>query len=235
MNHRLVFAHGTGRAGPAAWPEQTKLPVDCAFVTLPGYGDDSPRRTNMDAWVDTLYAASQQPVHLIAYSYGAIPAVLAAGQAPGWCRSLLLFEPATYSLARGRRSVEAHIQRLSPVLHDAASIDTATFWARYLTALTGSPAPLALTSQERVTAERFRLLTPPWSHQLPPAVFATVPTLVVSGDWNAEYEEVAEALVTLGAHHRILRGCGLASLTIPAPTSWSLAGPAPTTKGPATK
>jgi hypothetical protein len=37
---------------------------------------------------------------------------------------------------------------------------------------------------------------------------ACVPTLVVTGDWNDEYEAIAEELTVHGAEHRHLRGFG---------------------------
>lgn len=208
VRHRLVFAHGAGRSGAEAWPQQFALAERSVFVTFPGYGQDPPRRTDMDAWVQTLFAASSEPVHLIAHSYGSIPAVLAAAQQPGWCRSLLLFEPALYWLARGSASVEDHIARLTAVMNDAAELDTVTFWRRWVTAMTGTSPTAPMTPAELVAAERFRLLVPPWTYEVPSATFAAVDTLVVTADWNQEYEDIAAALAALGAEHRHLGGYG---------------------------
>lgn len=162
----------------------------------------------MDDWVRTLRAASPEPVHLVAHSYGAIPAVLAAAQKPAWCRSLLLFEPALYSLARGSNSVEDYTARLTPVVDAAAALDTATFHSRWMTALTGTPPAAAMTPAELVAAERLRLLVPPWTYEVPQATFAMVDTLVVTAGWNQEYEDIAATLVGLGAEHQHLRGYG---------------------------
>ena len=207
MSAPLVFAHGAGRAGAAAWPRQTEL-ANTAFVTFPGYGDDPPRPTDIGSWVQTLHRAVIGPVHLIAHSYGAIAAVLAAGQSPGWCRSLLLFEPALYSLARGGASVERHITRMVPVVAEAPNLDTASFWSRWMTVMTGVVPDPPVTAQALTTAERFRLLTPPWAIEIPSSTMADVDTLVVTGAWNEEYEEIAAALVRAGARHRRLPGRG---------------------------
>lgn len=208
MRYRLVFAHGAGRAGVDAWPEQAALAGEAVFVTFPGYGAEPPAATDINSWVDRLLTASADPVHLIAHSYGAIPAAMAAERRPGWCRSMVLFEPALYALARGSASVERHIERLTPVMTEAGSLDAAAFWRRWMTALTGTQPEPAGTTAQLAAAERFRLLAPPWSFQVPTAVFALVPTLVVTAGWNQEFEEIAQALARFGAEHRLLPGKG---------------------------
>lgn len=54
------------------------------------------------------------------------------------------------------------------------------------------------TVAELRSAERLRLLPAPLG----------IPTLVVTGGWNEEYEEIASALAQLGATHRRLTGFG---------------------------
>jgi pimeloyl-ACP methyl ester carboxylesterase len=184
------------------------LPGETTFLTFPGYGADPPMATDIDAWVQTILDACLPPAHVIAHSYGGIAAILAASSRPNWCRSLLLFEPAAYSLARGQASIEEHIRRLTPIMDEAPQHDAATFWPKFMTALTGSTPPAPSTPAALVVAERFRLLTPPWSHHLPNTVFKVVPTLVVTGDWNPEYEDIARSLVRFGAEHRHLVGHG---------------------------
>lgn len=83
------------------------------FVTFPGYGNDSPRPTEIGCWVDSLLRVSAEPIHIVASSYGGIPAILAAGRYPTRIQSLVLLEPAAYSLARGGAEVEAFIARMT--------------------------------------------------------------------------------------------------------------------------
>jgi pimeloyl-ACP methyl ester carboxylesterase len=208
MRYRLVFAHGAGRAGVDAWPEQAALAEEAVFVTFPGYGAEPAAPTDINSWVKRLLTASADPVHLIAHSYGAIPAAMAAERRPGWCRSMVLFEPALYAVARGSASVEQHIDRLTPVMTEARSLGAATFWRLWMTALTGTEPEPARSPAQLAAAERFRLLAPPWSCQVPTAVFSRVQTLVVTAGWNQEYEDIAEALARLGAEHRLLPGKG---------------------------
>jgi len=219
VRHRLVFAHGAGRSGVQAWPQQAGLAKEGVFVTFPGYGDQPPQPTDIDAWADTLLAASTEPVHLIAHSFGAVASVLAASRRPRWCCSLLLFEPALYSVARGSVSIEDHIDRLTPIVTEAASLDAAAFWQRWMTAMTGTAPDPAMTPAELTTAERFRLLAPPWTFELPMAVFGEVDTLVVTAGWNQEYEDIAAALVRLGAQHQQLLGHGHRLVDDPAATA----------------
>ena len=51
-----------------------------------------------------------------------------------------------------------------------------------------------------------RLQRAPWEASLNGDVFRDIPTLVVTGNWNAEYEELAQCLVELGATHRHIAG-----------------------------
>lgn len=56
MSRTIVFIHGSGRSGAANWPNQLSHFADAAFLTMPGYGDESPTVTNMDDWVDRAVA-----------------------------------------------------------------------------------------------------------------------------------------------------------------------------------
>lgn len=205
---KTVFAHGSGRSGTACWPNQVGGIPDAVFVTFPGYGIDSPRPTEIGSWVDSLLRVSPQPIHIVASSYGGIPAILAAGRYPTRIQSLVLLEPAAYSLARGDAGVEAFIARMNPVMAAAGEADGATFVVAFLAALTGeAPVPPA-SEADLVDAERLRMLAPPWSFDLPRDAIAHVPTLVVTGNWNPEYESIAASIVASGGTHLQLEGCG---------------------------
>ena len=121
---------------------------------------------------------------------------------------MILMEPALYSLARGAGHVENHIARMSPVIVAAPHLGAAEYYLEWLRAL-GVPDPVRpATPEEMQMAERTRLLTPPWDIATPAAVIPTVPTLVITGGWNDEYEEIASALVRSGAARRQLTGFG---------------------------
>lgn len=204
-----VFVHGAGRSGAAAWPAQV-ADVDlrswsCRFVDLTGrYGPDEQR--------DDVLAAVGTDGHLVAHSAGAVPAMRAAGTAPGAVRSLVLLEPAAFSAARGGPRVEEHVRAVSAVFADAADprVRDGEFAVRFLTALGAPGAAIADPGDPalRSMGRRLRRSTPPWEVPLDPAVVAGVPSLVVTGGWSALYEEVGDALAAAGARRVVLSGYG---------------------------
>lgn len=70
----------------------------------------------------------------------------------------------------------------------------------------GGPADAATWESERATAEWFASIELPWGHGIRPDMIAGVPTLVVTGGWNEEYEAIAAVLLAHGATHRRLSG-----------------------------
>lgn len=204
----LVFVHGGGRAGRAAWPEQQAAFPDAAYPTLSGFGDDEPAVPDIRNWAAQILEACGEGAHVVAHSYGGLPAVQAATGAAGVVRSMVLFEPALYSLARGAEHVEDHIARMSPVIAAAPGLTAAEYGLAWFTAIGAPTSAAPTTAAELRMAERLRLLPAPWDIPAPASVFAEIPTLVVTGGWNEEYEEIASALVQLGATHRRLIGFG---------------------------
>lgn len=202
----LVFVHGSGRSGRDAWPGQQAAFSGAEYLTLSGFGDDEPPVPDVDEWARQVGEASGDGGHVVAHSYGGIPAVAAA--ASDSVLSLTLFEPALYSLARGAEHVEDHVARMSPVIVEAPRLTAAEYYLRWATAI-GTPDPKAPTSDADLRmAERLRLLPGPWDIPASTEVFGRVPTLVVTGNWNEEYEEIASSLARLGAEHRRLTGFG---------------------------
>jgi len=202
----IVLVHGSGRSGGEAWPEQAHL-ARAAFLTMPGYGDDEPVSTDMSAWVDRILQRDGE-LHLVGHSYGGIAAILAAAAAPDRVRSLTVFEPAAYSYSRGLPHTEAAIERVGPVMAGAMTMTSAEYLVAFVAALTGEVVGVPQGPTERRAAERMRLLAAPWSHDLPIDVLAAVPTQVLTGDWNDEYEEIAGVMLRAGARHRVLAGFG---------------------------
>ena len=207
MSRKVVFIHGSGRAGVANWPGQVKGFADAVFLTMPGYGDESPAATNMDAWVDRVLELDGE-MDVVAHSYGGLPAIFAAAQAPERVRSLTLFEPAAYSYARGRTHAKAMIDRMTPIAEKAPAMSAIDHHVSFISALTGSPPRQPEGASELVAAERNRLLAAPWSFDLPADVLSAVPTLVLTGAWNEEYEEIGQAMADAGARHAQLVGFG---------------------------
>ena len=107
--------------------------------------------------------------HVVAHSYGANAALLAAQTEPGLVRSLVLFEPACLDLARGGPAVEEHIAAMSPVFDvaDDPSVSAREFSARFAAATGAAPPDLSDAELEAAVA-RLRGLRPPWGTGLSP-------------------------------------------------------------------
>lgn len=204
-----VFVHGSGRAGSLAWPGQVvALELRrrrCEFLDVSHVEDAADE-------VAAVLAALGAGAHLVAHSQGAVGALSAAERAPDLVRSLVLFEPAAFAAARGGPRVEAHVARMSAVFGDAANplVRDGDFAVRFLTVL-GSPGTALADPGDptlRSMGQRLRRRTPPWETPTDADVVGRVPTLVVTGDWNGLYEEVADALAAHGAERRVLSGYG---------------------------
>lgn len=199
---RTVFLHGAGRAGRAAWAAQSAVEQDGWLFLDRGPSGDVP---STDA--RRIVAALGGSGHVVAASYGGVAAMLAAEQHPEAVRSLVLFEPACFSLARGGPGVEEHVAALAPVFATAGdpAVSAVEFSRRFAEGLGTSPADLPPDDLEETVA-RLRATTPPWEVQVSTLVPGLVPTLVLTGGWSPLFEEVAAALVAAGAQHRVLAG-----------------------------
>lgn len=206
-----VFVHGAGAAGSAAWPRQRDdVRFDgSVFLTRPGFGDgEAPRATDWIAERDAVLHAVGPGAHVVAFSYGGLAALLAAAEHPGRIRSLCLIEPPAFSAARGEPAVEAHIAAIGPVMARRDELDSADFVVALLAALGVGDVPRPRTHQELLAAERWRLTAPPWEAPIPTTAVSVVPTLVLTGGWNAEYDATAEALARAGASRTAIAGAG---------------------------
>ncbi|WAB83312.1 alpha/beta hydrolase [Microcella daejeonensis] len=208
---RAVFVHGTGLAGAAAWPRQrddARL-RGSMYLTRPGYGGaEAPRATDWGMERDAVLAAVGSGAHLVAFSYGGLAALLAAAQHPDRIRTMCLIEPPAFSLARGEPGVEAHVAAVAPVLERRGELGPSEFVVALLRAF-GQTDPVAPQTEEELrSAEISRLTAAPWEAPLSTDAVREVPTLVLTGGWNREYDEAAAALARAGATHRELPGAG---------------------------
>jgi pimeloyl-ACP methyl ester carboxylesterase len=201
---RTVFMHGAGRAGPSAWPGQSAQErSDWVFLDRAPDGDQP--RADAVRILDALGDGG----HLVAASYGALAAMLGAELDPGLVFSLVLCEPACFSVARGCPAVEAHVAALAPVFAVAGdrSVSAAEFSGRFAAGM-GTPPPDLPPDVLAVTVARLRSTVPPWEVVVSELVPSHVPTLVLTGSSDPTYDEVAMSLVALGARHVALDGAG---------------------------
>src|SRR5687768_8785052 len=111
----LIFVHGLGSSGAAAWPAQWPLAERwrLLFPHRPGY-DESPRAGREDFAVDAGYVSELlgDGAHLVGHSYGAVVALLAAARRPRSVWSLTAIEPPASRAARGDPEVDAWAEAL---------------------------------------------------------------------------------------------------------------------------
>ncbi len=210
MTARVVFVHGAGRSGMEAWPNQAPLGAnnDVRFIDRIGYGDEDPAPTDFDGDADRIVRSLGGGGHVVAHSYGAVAALLAAAREVALVRSLVLFEPACLSLVRGSPAVEAHITALAPVLARARDLDDLQFEVEFLAAL-GAPGHATPPGDAgRLRTSRLRFQAAPWDAPLSWAKLRLPPTLVITGGWSPLYDEVARELVAHGARSLVLAGHG---------------------------
>lgn len=202
---RTVFVPGRGRSGADAWPLQAEQgDPDDVFLERAGPSDQPEQ--DADRIIDALGGGRG---HVVAHSYGAVTAMLAAQRQPDRLRSLVLVEPACFDLARGGRQVERHISALAPVfaVADDPGVSGRDFLERFAAGL-GAPAPALDARACEEVAARIRATPAPWQVPLRPDTPALVPTLVITGGEWPVYAEVAEALAARGAEHQVVPGGG---------------------------
>lgn len=197
MTTRRLYIHGAGRRGAAAWPH-VGPGADSTFVSFP---PDS----SISDQVRTLVAEhSGVRTLLFAHSIGAVPAVLAARRLD--LVGIVLVEPALYDIARGDEAIERHIAIVSEARSQADAGELRSFWAIFRPLMFGGPFDPVTWDVERAAAERWATTNLPWGHGVRAATLTGIPTLVITGGWNAEYERIAAHLASDGAEHIVLPG-----------------------------
>jgi hypothetical protein len=190
------YVHGAGRAGREAWPAQAD---DAAF-----FADHSAATAASDKAALLREQCPSRDVVLVAHSLGAVPAAL--GMDVTSLSHVILLEPALYDVARGDVAVEAHVSAMTTARESADSGDLFGYWQVVAPLMFGRPATDESWEEDRPLATRFAAVEPPWGHGIDTTAFGAVPTLVVTGGWNDEYEAIAERLAEAGASHVHLTG-----------------------------
>ncbi|HWF74009.1 MAG TPA: alpha/beta hydrolase [Solirubrobacteraceae bacterium] len=203
----VVLVHGSLIDGPATWAHQRPLAERWCLrvVQRRGFGS-SPRADGEDFEHDAedLCDLLAEPAHLVAHSYGAIGALLAAARRPRAVRSLTLVEPTSVTAGMDEPEVAQAIGSISDWwLH--APRDPAKFLVDY-SALLGVRVPRSDDGPAglREAAHYLRHCRPPWTAEIPwvDVAEAGIPTLVISGAHTPALDAVADAVArrTGGAH-----------------------------------
>ena len=201
----VVFVHGAGRSGSSAWPGQRHLTADwdCRFLERLTVGDDP------DAVVTALATRLDSSAHLVGHSYGGLTALLVATTRPDLVASLTLVEPAALAVSASAPRTAAHIAALSPVFALAGDVTvSAREFATLFASANGTPVPeVSHEVLEGLTAQ-LRGMRPPWTVAVDATVVSDIPTLVLIGDDDGMYAEVAEVLRGEGARVHVLADTG---------------------------
>lgn len=192
-----LYVHSADRDGSSAWPssgpgDAQYLPLD---LTLP-----------LDALSAAPMDAAPRGATVFAHSAAAVPVALAAARLSP--RALVLVEPALYDIARGHPAIETHIAEIARAKVLADTGDLFGYWSVVRPLMFGGAADPARWESERAGVARFAARRPPWGFGVDAAMLRGIPTLVVTGGWNAEYDAIAEVLERHGAHRRTLPGHG---------------------------
>jgi len=201
----VLFIHGVGRAGRAAWPHQHVLERDHTCIWLPRVAPGDPPARVVALARDLL----DRPAHVVAHSYGGVAALQLAERHPDVVRSLALVEPAALALSRDAPHTRAHVEVMEPVFaraHDAATDDLE--FSRLFSNASGLPAPEVPDDVLAVMTRQLRATAPPWTLTVDASVVAHTPTLVVVGALDTMYGEAAAVLSAHGADRVVIEGTG---------------------------
>ena len=205
MSIRRVHVHGAGRRGTDAWPDARADAGE--FVSFP------PASTVSEQADLLVQEFASVPVIVYAHSIGAVPVSLAAQQMH--VTGLVLVEPALYDMARGEESIERHIGIVTEARAQAEAGDLRAFWAILRPLMFGGPFDPDAWERERSVAEHWAKANLPWGHGVRDRLLNGIPTLVVTGGWNDEYERIAQVLAGGGAQHVVLVGAQHRPMDLP--------------------
>lgn len=191
-----LHVHGGGRRGEDAWPHVTDPAA--RFVS---FAPDTTIDDQVAILVDEII---DRRTLVFAHSIGAVPAVLATARRDP--AGLVLIEPALYDIARGDAAIERHIAIVTEARALASSGDIRGFWAILRPLMFGGPFDSARWHEEEPLAQRWATVNLPWGHGVREQMLDGIPTLVVTGGWNAEYERIAAILDARGAQHVVIDG-----------------------------
>lgn len=213
FKQRVVFVHGSGSFGSAAWPKQHGMALAYDALFLRRYGFDAeaePLESDFDADTGIVLGALSDEGrgaaggHVVAHSQGAISAMMAAVERPDLVYSLTLVEPACLSLTAELPATAAHRSLMEPLFDVRHQLGDEDFMREFVRRAFSAETPGPTTPEARKAARRLRLQAPAW--EAPLHIVPGVPTLVLTGGWEPLYEEIAAYLRETGALHRTAAG-----------------------------
>jgi pimeloyl-ACP methyl ester carboxylesterase len=210
----VLLVHGSLLDGPATWAHQRPLSArwELRIVQRRGFGA-SPASEGEDFEHDAadLCHLLGEPAHVVAHSYGAIGALLAATRRPDAVRSLTLVEPTTVTAGMDDPEIAEAIGSIADWWLQAPR-DRAEFLAGY-SALLGVRVPRVDGRPPglREAARYLRHCRPPWTAEVRWELVAQagIPTLVISGGHTPALDAVAAAVARrTGGVHAVIASTG---------------------------
>ncbi len=206
---RVVFVHGLGSFGAAAWPKQhgMALAYDALFLRRHGFdalADPVESDVAADVAIVINALADSGGGHIVAHEQGAISSMLAAIERPELVHSLTLVEPACLSLTAELPATGSHRALMEPLFDARKQLNDADYQREYFRRAFSAETGGLDTAEARRSARRLRLQAPPW--EAPLQIVPGVPTLVLTGGWEPLYEEIAGYLQETGALRRVAAG-----------------------------
>lgn len=213
FKQRIVFVHGAGPFGAAAWPRQHGMALNYDALFLRRHGFDPVAEP-----VESSFAADTSVVlrsladdgrgaaggHVVAHAEGAISAMMAAVERPDLVFSLTLVEPACLSLTAELPATAAHRALMQPLFDVRHQLGDEDFQREYVRRMFAVDLHQSVSQEEKRSARRLRLQAPSW--EAPLHIVPGVPTMILTGGWEPLYEEIAGYLRETGALHRIAAG-----------------------------
>lgn len=185
FKQRVVFVHGAGSFGSAAWPRQhgMALAYDALFLRRHGF-DPVAEPVESSFAEDTAIVLRSLADdgrgaaggHIVAHSQGAISAMMAAVERPDLVYSLTLVEPACLSLTAELPATAAHRELMQPLFDVRHQLGDEDFQREFIRRVYAADLEEPATQEEkgRRGGSGFRLppgkrrcrsfpVSPPWS------------------------------------------------------------------------
>jgi pimeloyl-ACP methyl ester carboxylesterase len=201
-----LFISGIDGGGESQWP------IQATGLASPGrrltFVDPNSLEGGPVEHAEHVLGLVNGDLNILGHSYGGITASLAAARGGSRVKSLALFEPACMTIAQDRPATKNLLSRLIPALEDAIreGASDADIAIRMF-GIKGQETDPDDPNLAQVGAN-FRSWGPMWTHPVDPAVYARVPTLVVTGGWDVNFDEYAEVIAEHGGRHVVLPGFG---------------------------
>jgi pimeloyl-ACP methyl ester carboxylesterase len=209
----VLLVHGSVTGARLTWREQLPLAERWTLLLAdrPGFGRSRAlQRSDFEAEAPLLAELIEEPMHVVAHSYGGVIALLAAAMRPDLVRSLTVVEPPAFGVARGNPAVEEFVARASELWTDGPA-EPAAFLERFFGLVGSRPIPGRLKPELERGARLLMRERYPWEAQIPfdELDAAPFPKLAVSGAHDECFEAVCDVLAKrIGAERVVVTGQG---------------------------